>query len=273
VSEEANLEAYLRRIDYAGSIAPTLETLQMLHRLHPAAIAFENLNPLMELPVRLQLSDLEQKLIVERRGGYCFEHNLLLKAVLEAMDFKVTALAAGVLWGHDNEAGFVPELHHMALLVDLGGVPYLVDVGFGGQVMTAPLRLRADLEQETPNERYRLLDGQPHWRLESEIGGEWRALYQFDLTPRTLDDYIAMNDVTAGLFKDDLIAARVDGSKRFALYNARLRIHEGPETTTRMLGSITEIRDVLTTLFGIALPETDRLDVALEKALRPGADD
>ena len=83
MSDEANLDAYLKRINYAGSIAPTLETLEMLHRLHPAAIPFENLDPLMELPVRLQLSDIEQKLLFERRGGYCFEHNLLLKAVLE----------------------------------------------------------------------------------------------------------------------------------------------------------------------------------------------
>lgn len=273
MSDEANLEAYLKRINYAGSIAPTLETLQMLHRLHPAAIPFENLNPLMELPVRLQLSDLEQKLIVERRGGYCFEQNLLFKAVLEAMDFTVTALAASVLWGRDDAAEDADlPLTHMVLLVDLGGVPWLADVGFGGQVLTAPLRLRADIEQETPNERYRLTGGQPLWRLESEIAGAWQPLYQFDLTARTLDDYIAMNDVTAGMFKDDLIAARVEGSRRLALRNARLRTHDGAETTTRMLSSVADIREVLSGLFGIALPDAERLDPALEKALRPGAD-
>ena len=63
MTDEANLDAYLRRINYAGSIAPTLETLQAIHRLHPTAIPFENLDPLMELPVRLQLSDIEQKLL------------------------------------------------------------------------------------------------------------------------------------------------------------------------------------------------------------------
>ena len=168
MSSEANLEAYLKRINYAGSIAPTLQTLEMVHRLHPAAIPFENLNPLMELPVRLQLSDIEQKLIVERRGGYCFEQNLLFKAVLEAMDYAVTGrLAAGVLWGHED--GYVPPmLNHMALLVDVGGIPYLADVGFGGQVATAPLRLRADVEQTTPNERYRLSGGHPKWRARGE---------------------------------------------------------------------------------------------------------
>jgi N-hydroxyarylamine O-acetyltransferase len=272
VSDEANLDAYLKRINYAGSIAPTLETLQMLHRLHPATIAFENLDPLMDRPVRLQLSDIEQKLLNERRGGYCFEHNLLFKAALESMDYKVTPLAAGVLWGRgpDDEP---PALDHMVLLVDVGGVNYLADVGFGGQVMTAPLRLRADVEQGAPNEKYRLSGGHPKWQLDTEIRGEWRPMFEFTLAPQTLDDYIAMNDGTMARFRDDLIAARVDGPKRHALYNARLNTHENGETVTRMLTSVAEIREALTSVFGIQLPETDKLDPALDKALRPGAND
>lgn len=270
MSDEANLDAYLRRINYAGSIAPTLETLAAVHRLHPAAIPFENLNPLMDLPVRLQLSDIEQKLLVERRGGYCFEHNLLLKAVLETMDFNVTPLAAGVLWG--QEEGYEPPLNHMLLLVDVSGSPYIADVGFGGQAATAPLRLKADLEQQTPNERYRLLGGYPKWRLESEIAGEWRPLYEFTLTPRTFEDYVAMNDVAIGSFRNDLRASRVDAGKRYALRNARFNTHENGETITRTLTSVHEIREVLANVIGIQLPDTDRLDPALEKALRPVAD-
>jgi len=269
VGDEANLEAYLKRINFAGSIAPTLDTLEMVHRLHPAAIPFETLNPLMDLPVRLQLSDIEQKLLVERRGGYCFEHNLLLKAVLESMDFDVTPLAAAVLWNH--QPGEDAPLNHMALLVDVGGVPYLADVGFGGQVMTAPLRLRADVEQQTPLERYRLLGGHPQWRLECEILGEWRAVYEFTLTPPSFDDCIAMNDTAVKGFRDTLICARVEGTKRHALHNARLNTHENGVTTTRMLTNLLEIRDVLTNVFGIALPDSEALDPALEKALRPGA--
>lgn len=270
MSDEANLDAYLRRINYAGSIAPTLDTLEMVHRLHPNVIPFENLNPLMELPVRLQLSDIEQKLLLERRGGYCFEHNLLLKAVLEAMDFTVTPLAAGVLWGYPE--GHEPDNTHMLLLVDVGGNPYIADVGFGGQVLTAPLRLKAEIEQQTPNGRYRLLGGYPKWRLESDVAGEWKPLYEFTLTPRTLDDYIAMNDITMVRFRDDLRCARVDGAKRYNLRNARLQTHENGETTTRVLTSVPEIRDVLTNVIGIVLPDTDRLDPALEKALRPGSE-
>ena len=272
MSEEANLEAYLKRINYSGSIAPTLNTLEMVHKLHPAAIPFENLDPLMQRPVRLQLSDIEQKLVHERRGGYCFEHNLLLKAVLESMDYKVTPVAAGVLWGHPE--GHIPEsTGHMALVVDVDGINYLVDVGFGAQVATGPLRLRGDLEQETPIERYRLSGGHPKWKLETEIAGEWKPVYEFTTTSHTLDEFIALNDVAMARFRDDLIAARVEGTKRHALFNARLRTHENGETTTRMLTTLLELRDVLTNVFGINLPTSDRLDPALEKALRPGAND
>jgi N-hydroxyarylamine O-acetyltransferase len=271
VSDEVHLDAYLKRINYAGSIAPTLETLQMLHKLHPAAIPFENLNPLMELPVRLQLSDLEQKLVIERRGGYCLEHNLLFKAVLEDMDFKVTALGAARLWG--RAADDAPDPDGMVLLVDVGGTPYLSDVGCGGLVPTAPLRLKAGLEQETPNERYRLVGGEPVWRLECEVAGTWRPLYQFDQTARSFEDYVAMNDEAMARCRDDLRAARVEGGKRHTLRNGRLRRHENGQTETRTLATLIEIREVLTTTFGIALPDSERLDAALEKALRPGAND
>jgi len=272
VSDEANLDAYLKRINYAGSIAPTLETLQMLHKQHPAVIPFENLDPLMERPVRLQLSDIEQKLLNERRGGYCLEHNLLFRAVLESMDFKVSTIGAGLLWGHDE--GYVPEgLHHIALLVDVGGIQYLADVGFGGQVATGPLRLRADAEQATPNERYRLVGGHPKWRLESEIAGAWKPLYEFTTAAVGDTEFTAINDYAMTLFRDNLMAARVDGPKRYALWNARLNTHENGETTTRTLTSVAEIREVLTTTFLITLPEGDKLDPALEKALRPGASD
>ena len=188
------------------------------------------------------------------------------------MDFKVTTIGAGVLWGHDE--GYVPEgLHHIALLVDVGGIQYLADVGFGGQAATGPLRLRADAEQATPNERYRLVGGHPKWRLEARIGDEWKPMYEFTLSGHTLDDYIAMNDITMVAFRDNVIAARVEGSKRYALRNARLRTHENGATETRALGSLAELRDVLTGVFGIQLPDTDRLDPALDKAFRPGAND
>ena len=96
VAFKPNIDAYFERIGFSGSIAPTLETLTQLHALHPAAIAYENLDPLIGVPVRLDLPNLQQKLVFDRRGGYCFEHNTLLLQVLAALGFQVTPLSARV---------------------------------------------------------------------------------------------------------------------------------------------------------------------------------
>lgn len=265
VAEEANIDAYFERIGFAGSIAPTLETLSLLHQQHPAAIAFENLDPLMGAPVRLDLSDLQQKLLFDRRGGYCFEHNLLFKAVLEALDFPVKAHGATVLLGRDGEK---PSEDHLVLTVEIGGATYLADVGFGGLTPAAPLRLRADLEQATPHETYRLTGGDPLWRLEVRIGDAWRAMLTFNLTETSFGDLLRMNEQVANSpdFRDNLKAARSDRGRRLGLANRRFNIHTvGGGTETRMLASVAEIREVLAGPFGIALPNDERLEAALQQ--------
>jgi N-hydroxyarylamine O-acetyltransferase len=268
MSSDASIDAYFERIGFAGSIAPTLATLEQLHQLHPAAIPFENLNPLLRMPVRLELRNLEQKLLFDKRGGYCIEHNLLFKAMLEDLGFAVQAFGARVLWGHPE--GAERPVSHVVLVVDVGGVDYLADVGFGGLTLTAPLRMRAEREQPTPHETFRLLGGEPDWRLEVLIGEDWRALYSFAPVDLTLDELTAINDLVSidSYFRDNLIAARSEKGRRFALSNLRFNTHvTGAETETRLLTSVAEIKEVLEGPFGIELPPAERLDPALEAVL------
>jgi N-hydroxyarylamine O-acetyltransferase len=270
---KVDIDAYFERIGFAGSIAPTLETLQQLHALHPAVIPFENLDPLLGVPVRLELANLQQKLLFEKRGGYCLEQNLLFKAMLEDLDFPVRGLGARVLLGQEEGADI--PIDHMVLAVDVGGATYLCDVGFGGMTPTSPLRLRAEVEQETPHEPYRLVGGTPDWRLETRIGDEWRALYSFDMTEKRFEDYQAVNDLVSSSprFRDNLIVARTEKGRRLALRNGRLNTHViGAPSETRMLGTAAEVRDVLTNVFGIALPQNEKLDSVIEAALQRGAD-
>ena len=72
MTETFDLDSYFARIGYDGPRTPTLETLRAIQLLHPQAIAFENLNPLLRIPVRLDIASLQEKLIRSRRGGYCF---------------------------------------------------------------------------------------------------------------------------------------------------------------------------------------------------------
>lgn len=271
VASTANIDAWFERIGFAGSIAPSLETLGQLIQLHVAAIPFENLDPLMRMPIRLDLANLQQKLLFDRRGGYCLEHNLLFKAMLEELDFEVKIHSSTVRWGHDDAEERSPS--HVMLTVDVAGVPYLVDVGFGGLTPTAPLRLRADVEQATPHEPFRLTETDGLWRLEVQLGEAWKPLYTFDRAELSDEQLFALNEVvsTRGAQTEQLIASRAEKGRRLALGNLRFNTHvTGGESEARMLTSVAELREVLAGPFGIALPNDDRLDVALLRIVDGG---
>jgi N-hydroxyarylamine O-acetyltransferase len=268
VATKANIDAWFERIGFAGSIAPSLETLGQLVQAHVAAIPFENLDPLMGAPVRLELANLQQKLLFDRRGGYCLEHNLLTKAMLEELDYEVRIHPAVVLWGLEEPVE--APATHVVLTVEVGGSRYLVDTGFGRQTPSAPLRLRADVEQPTPHEPYRLTEADGTWRVEVKIGDEWRACFRFTLEEIDEAGLIAMNERVSSSpqFRERLVAARAERTRRVALLNRRLTLRplEG-EPEMREASSTAELRDFLTGTLGVALPNDERLEPALAKAL------
>ena len=268
MSQKVNLNAYFERIGFAGSIAPTLATLELIHALHPAVIPFENLNPLLGLPVNLDLASIEKKLLSERRGGYCYEHNLLLMAVLRELDFSVRGLAARVLWSDPSAVDRPPT--HMLLAVDISGATYIADVGFGGLTLTTPLKLKSETEQPTPHETFRLTGGDPDWTLEARIGDDWKPLYIFDTVEKTQEDYAASNLIlsTDSPFTRELRVALSPSGKRLALRNNRFTTHAAGEPyESRLLTSLAEMREVLSGPFGIQLPSAELLDPKLEAIL------
>src|SRR5215470_4057250 len=112
-----DLEAYFQRIGYSSEPRVDLDALQAIHDRHPQAVPFENLNPLLKRRVRLDLESLAQELIVDRRGGYCFEHNLLRSHVLGQLGFRVSGLAAQVLWNRPE--GAITPRGHVLLPIDM----------------------------------------------------------------------------------------------------------------------------------------------------------
>ena len=96
MSNEFRLVNYLARIGFGGTVEPNLATLSAIHAAHVDAIPFEGFDPLLRRPVNLDLASVQEKLVDSRRGGYCFEQNVLFKAALEAIGFKVTGLSGRV---------------------------------------------------------------------------------------------------------------------------------------------------------------------------------
>jgi N-hydroxyarylamine O-acetyltransferase len=258
MAQDFDIEAYLARIAYDGPRAPDLATLRALHRRHPAAIPFENLDPLLERPVALDIEALQAKLVRARRGGYCFEENALFAAALEALGFAVTRLAARVRWGRPREAPEGPR-SHMLLRVDLAEGPYLADVGFGGHLFAAPLALASGIEQEAPASTLRLADADGSYTLQALLPAGFQDLYRFTLEPQAAADYEVANWFTsthpASLFRGNLLAERLTEAARYSLFNTQLtERRRGGETLVRTLASARELGDVLEAAFALSPP-------------------
>jgi N-hydroxyarylamine O-acetyltransferase len=265
-----DLDSYLRRIDYHGPLAPTLATLRALQLHHARAIPFENLDTLLGVPVKLDLESLQRKLVHAHRGGYCFEHNVLFKTVLEAVGLPSTALAARVTW--ERPVDELKARTHMVLLVEIGTTLYLADVGFGGLTPTGPLTLQTDVEQATPHEPFRVVREASELAVEARVRAQWKRLYRFDLQAQQPVDIELLNHYvvshTDSPMAGRLIAARVESRRRFGLSNNVLREHRVEGTSEeRRIGTVAELRDVLRTTFGIDAPRGAASDAALARVV------
>jgi len=207
------------------------------------------------------------------RGGYCYEQNILLSHALHALGFEVTGLAARVLW-NAAVAGAIPPRTHMLLRVDIERRPWLVDAGFGVMTPTGPLQLKAEEEQATPHEAFRLLADRNEFVMQTKIREEWRSLYRFDLQVQLLPDYELANWYVSthpeSRFVNGLMVARPAPGRRYTLLNNEFTVHHlNGGTKRQMLASAAEIRTLLVGEFQLTLPDTPELDSALRRLIAP----
>src|SRR5213080_2780696 len=139
------VDAYLKRIGYAGPLKPNSNLLRDLHRAHLFAVPFENLDIAFGREIICDEDAFLRKIIERHRRGFCYELNGAFAALLRALGFQVTLLSARVA---RSDGGEGPEFDHLTLRIDLEE-PWLADVGFGDSFLE-PLRLEAETEQADP---------------------------------------------------------------------------------------------------------------------------
>ena len=165
--QQFDQRAWLERIAYSGSTAPTLETLNGLIFAHAHAISYETLDIMLGRPPKLDVMTLQDKMIGRKRGGYCFEQNMLFRAGLRSLGYRITSLQGRVIRGLPIDAPR-PAIH-MLLQVELAEGTYLADVGFGNLAPTRALLLKSGIEQETPHETMRFIDVRGELTLQARL--------------------------------------------------------------------------------------------------------
>jgi N-hydroxyarylamine O-acetyltransferase len=167
-----DLEAYLARIGLSGRPG-----VAELHRAHVTSIPFENLDPRRGIPVSLAPEDLEGKLVRDRRGGYCFEQNLLLKAAIEALGARVEPMLARVRAG--AAPGKPRPRSHLVLRVHADGGDWLADAGFGHGTLLDPIPFGPGGPYTQLGWQFRVVEEGPELILQTAQDGEWIDLYEF----------------------------------------------------------------------------------------------
>ncbi len=266
VGEDIDLDGYFQRIGYAGSRQPTLAVLGALTAAHAQSIPFENLDVLLRRPVRLEDPALYCKLVRDRRGGYCFEQNGLLLAVLCRLGFAARPLGARVRLAVPDRT-ITPGRTHMLIEVRIGDADWLTDVGVGAASLTAPLRLVADREQVTPHDVRRLQRDGQRWFHQVRRAGAWVDVYEFTtadmpLADRRIANWYTSTSPETHFYAQLVVALAKPHGVRATLNNNVLtvRARDG-SATERELRHHAELLDVLRGEFGIVLAADARFTV------------
>ena len=247
---------YLARLGYSGALKPDAQTLQGLHIAHMFNVPFENLDIGLGRPIRLSEEALWDKIVVQKRGGFCYELNGLFAWLLKQLGFNVTYLNARV-YNREGQLGI--DFDHLALLVQIPGQSgrWLVDVGFGDS-FHEPLDFEERGEQVQGLRAYRLeqvQNGFVTWQ--KNYDGTWERQYFFDLQPHQFpDEYepacLYHQTSPKSSFTRGSIISRATPEGRVSLEDGRLILTRHGQRTQQAIAETLEYNKLLKQYFGIA---------------------
>jgi N-hydroxyarylamine O-acetyltransferase len=254
-----DIPLYLARIRYSQPIKPDAQTLQGLQLAHMRHVPFENLDIGLKRPILLTEEALWKKIVVQKRGGFCYELNGLFARLLKEIGFDVTYLNARV-FNREGQLGI--GFDHLALLVKIPAQPrsWLVDVGFGDS-FNEPLKFDEPGEQIQGRRAYRLeqtADGYITWQRSYD--GSWKRQYFFDLVPRNFPtDYesACLYHQTSPLssFTRGSMISRATPHGRVSLEDGRLILTKNGQRTERPITGNDEYQSLLKQYFDITFGE------------------
>jgi arylamine N-acetyltransferase len=249
------VSAYLERIGFAGTLDGSVQTLVELQERHLHSVPYENFDILNRIPLSLEISDLIDKIVVRRRGGYCFELNALFGWLLRELGYSVIDHMAR-FWR--DEPNPPPKRRHQVLKVEVGEAFYLCDVGVGGIVPRRPIKMVEGLEHHQGDECYHL-ERDPYygWMLCELKHGQWSKLYSFSEEPQLPKDFIMStywceNAADSVFTNNTMVAIRtLEGRNTIAGKEFRIFTSAGVHAFTPETEE--EYNEALRTYFGIII--------------------
>jgi N-hydroxyarylamine O-acetyltransferase len=231
-------------------------------RAHMRAIPFENLDVLLGRGVRVDLDSVFAKLVIARRGGYCFEHSTLLAAALAHAGFSPVAHSARVVMVVPRSAA--PRTH-MFLSATTDGTTYVLDPGFGGHGPLVPLPLTEDREIHEGPDVHRFVRRNGEWVLETPIGGAMTPLWMSTLEADSPIDFVMANHFTStwpdSSFVNRLMLRALTPDGRVSVMNRDVTVRRLNAVETRQLADRAALRALLVEHFGFDLPDVERVRV------------
>ncbi len=251
------VDAYLARIGYSGPLRHDHATLTALHRAHLRAIPYENLDVQFGRPVTIERGPIFEKIVVNRRGGWCYEMNGLFGWALGELGFKVMRSAGSVM----REERGAADPNHLVLKVELEEGVYLADVGFGDGSRD-PIRIVPGPFASHGFEFALSRQDGGWWRMHNHKAGG-AASFDFDLKPA---DEAALAVTCARLqtaadspFVQNAVLQRHADKGIWMMRGRVLREVTPQEQKDYLVDSAEEYVSVLSEVFALDLPEAASL--------------
>lgn len=247
--------AYLERIGYGSELGVDAETLRRLHVAHLMSVPFENLDIHLGREIRLDERLFYDKIVVRRRGGYCYELNGMFAWLLRTVGFDVTLISAGVYDPAQDRFG--PDGDHLCLLVRLDQT-WLADVGFGASFLE-PMPLVDSVERTEGASVYRLSKDDDEWTMSSRQSDEsWIPQYRFTTRPRRLYDFTYANHYMQtspeSIFTKKQVCTRATSDGRITISDKRFIETTNGARAERAVDGNEEYARLLLDSFGVSLP-------------------
>lgn len=246
------INAYFKRIRFKNiQMEKPSDALKRLHRLHTTSIPWENLDVYLKKEISLEIEDLFEKIIINNRGGYCFEVNTLFKFLLDQMGFN-TYSVVGRPYTPDGK--LLTWIHQMTI-VKSEGAKWIADVGLGVNGWIEPLLLEIKQEQFQYGRLFRVIkDECGLMTVQKSVNGAFVNAVSFFDIPAIAEDFKMGNYYTSthveSSFRNTIkcILHTTDG--KISIYNNKFSILEKEKVFEKNI-EYAELDEILREYFNI----------------------